>query len=214
MQLKTLQTLGLIALASLGIALGGCNKDKDKVSLLETENEQLRAENSGLKDTNSSLTAQNQQLLSDIANRQPAQPSGGYDAPYGGGTPSGGGGGGGGGGGSTVTRLTVAGDVLFPSGKDTLTSGGKKELDKVANTIKSKYSGNRIRVEGYTDSDPIKKSNWASNEALSAARAAQVEKYLISRGVSGSRIESVGMGSAKPKSSKAASRRVEIVILR
>jgi outer membrane protein OmpA-like peptidoglycan-associated protein len=109
--------------------------------------------------------------------------------------------------------ITVAGDVLFGPGSATLSAGGKRELDQVARTIRSRYASNRIRVEGYTDSDPIRRSKWASNRELSQARAEAVENYLISKGISGSRISSRGMGSANPKGTKAASRRVEIVII-
>lgn len=109
--------------------------------------------------------------------------------------------------------ITVAGDVLFASGQVTLKQEAKAELDRVARQLNGQYASNRIRVEGYTDSDPIRKSKFPSNEALSQARAEAVESYLISKGVSSGRISSVGMGSAKPKSTKAASRRVEIVIM-
>jgi chemotaxis protein MotB len=200
--LKTAAAMTCVCLAAmLG---GGCNKEKQ----LEAENTQLRSENESLQQANQQLTAQNQQFLSEISNRQ-AQPVDYY--PPGGNTGGGGRGGFSGGGGGTT--LTVAGDVAFNSGKAVLTAAGKKELDGIAKTIKSRYPGASIRVEGYTDSDPIRKSNWASNEALSQARAEAVEKYLVSRGLSGGRIEAVGRGAANPKSSKAASRRVEIVVM-
>jgi chemotaxis protein MotB len=109
--------------------------------------------------------------------------------------------------------ITVAGDVLFGPGSATLSSAGKRELDSVARTIRSRYASKRIRVEGYTDSDPIKRSRWGSNKELSQARAEAVETYLVSKGISSGRITAMGMGSAKPKSTKAQSRRVEIVIL-
>lgn len=109
--------------------------------------------------------------------------------------------------------ITVAGDVLFASGQTTLKPEAKKELDDIARRLNTQYAGHRIRIEGYTDSDPIRKSKFPSNEALSEARAQAVESYLISKGVPSNRISSVGMGSAKPKATKAASRRVEIVVM-
>jgi chemotaxis protein MotB len=199
------KVVGVVVCAGmLAVATGGCNKEKQ----LEAENTQLRSEKEGLEQANQQLTAQNQQLLSEIStNRAPGGP-GGFTPDYAdtGRPPRGPGGGG-------DVRLTVAGDVAFSSGQAALTSAGKKELDGIASKIKSKYSGNSIRVEGYTDSDPIRKSKWGSNEALSQARAEAVAKYLTSKGISSSRIDSIGMGAAKPKSSKAASRRVEIVIM-
>lgn len=110
-------------------------------------------------------------------------------------------------------RARLSGDVLFDPGQATLKSSAKKSLDRIASEIKSQYRNDSIRVEGHTDSDPIRKAKFASNQALSEARAESVRKYLISKGVSSGRIDAVGYGSSKPKSSKAASRRVEIVIL-
>jgi len=195
----------------LALGLGGCNKDKDTIAGLQQENAQLKSENESLQQNTQQLQAQNQQLLGELANIRNNPPAPVYDAPTGGGggrppAPRGGGGG-------EAARLTVAGDVLFPSGKAELTSAGRRELDGIASTLKSRYRNNQIRVEGYTDKHPIKKSNWGSNEALSAARASAVEKYLISKGISGSRIESVGMGSTNLKRTDAASRRVEIVVM-
>lgn len=202
MNLVAIVACALVA-ASMG---GGCSKEKQ----LETENTQLRSEVEGLQQQTQQLTAQNQQLLSEISNRTATPVSNPYDntdpAPKPG--PRGPRGPGG-----RDVRMTVAGDVAFSAGQATLTAAGKRELDGIAKTIKSKYSGSHIRVEGYTDSDPIRKSKWGSNEALSQARAESVEKYLTSRGISSSRIDAVGMGPANPKKDKAASRRVEIVIM-
>ena len=107
----------------------------------------------------------------------------------------------------------VAGDVLFASGQATLKADAKKKLDSIARELNGRYSGNDIRIEGHTDSDPIRKSKWGSNEALSKARAEAVREYLQSKGVSGGRMSTVGKGSSEPKGTKAASRRVDIIIL-
>lgn len=205
---------GLIALAAVAaVVLGGCSgKEKE----LEAESMKLREDNKALTDQLAASEARRAQAESErdaAINKastamQPINVDPGTGA------------GGSGGGRKSPAReanvvLSVAGDVAFAPGSATLSSAGRKELDGIARTIKSKYSGHRIRIEGYTDSDPIKKAaaKFPTNEALSAARAAAVEKYLQSKGISGSSMESVGMGSAKPKSTKAASRRVEIVIL-
>lgn len=109
--------------------------------------------------------------------------------------------------------IEVAGDVLFASGQVSLRKEGKDELDKIAKNLNAKYSSNRVRIEGHTDSDPIKKSKWPSNEALSQARAEEVKKYLSSKGVASDRITTVGLGATKPKATKPASRRVDIVVV-
>jgi chemotaxis protein MotB len=109
--------------------------------------------------------------------------------------------------------VSALGDVLFDSGKATLKPTAKASLNKVADVIRTKYAGQVIRVEGYTDTDPIKKSGWQTNERLSGERAMAVQEYLVSRGVSKNQVYYAGFGANRPKESKAKSRRVEIVIL-
>ena len=110
--------------------------------------------------------------------------------------------------------VRVPGDVVFDAGKATVREGAKPTLDKVAAALKKDYSGKQIRVEGHTDSDPIKVSRWKSNQELSVARADAVKKYLASKGVDANMVEVHGFGSDKPKSNdKAANRRVEIVVV-
>ncbi len=121
--------------------------------------------------------------------------------------------------GVTVTQrngeivVEVAGDVLFQSGKVSLRNNAKQTLDRIASVIQGRYSGNTIRIAGHTDSDPIKKSGWKTNERLSSERALAVEAYLESRGVPNDRMYSAAFGAAKPRGTKKDSRRVEIVIL-
>lgn len=109
----------------------------------------------------------------------------------------------------------IAGDVLFASGQTTIKSDAKQKLDRIAKSLNGQYSGASIRIEGHTDTDPLvkNKAKWGSNQALSEARADAVKSYLATKGVSSSRIMTTGLGSTQPKSSKAASRRVEIVVL-
>ena len=109
--------------------------------------------------------------------------------------------------------LRIPGDVLFASGSVNLNAGAKTTLGKIAKALNGVHKGDSIIVEGYTDSDPIKKSKWKSNQALSEARAEAVSNYLESQGVAGRRIDTKGYGSAKPQATKAKSRRVEIVVL-
>lgn len=109
--------------------------------------------------------------------------------------------------------VTVAGDVLFGSGSADLKKNAKTTLNSVANAIKTNYPTSTVRVEGYTDNDPIRRSKWGTNEALSAARSLAVERYLVSRGLDADRIYAAAFGPAHQRGSKAASRRVEIVVL-
>ncbi|MFW6335805.1 MAG: OmpA/MotB family protein [Phycisphaeraceae bacterium] len=114
--------------------------------------------------------------------------------------------------GGNVT-VRVPGDVLFASGKTELRSSAKATLTEIADVIESEYAGETIRVEGYTDTDPIRKSKWTDNLELSLHRAAAVERYLTERGVSADRIYSAGFGESQPRSTKEQSRRVEIVVV-
>ena len=107
----------------------------------------------------------------------------------------------------------VAGDVLFDSGKVDLKNSSRQTLDQIASVINTQYAGRQIRIEGYTDTDPIRKSAWKTNERLSAERAMSVEAYLVSKGVDNDRIYSAALGPAQQRGSKAQSRRVEIVVL-
>jgi outer membrane protein OmpA-like peptidoglycan-associated protein len=200
--------VAMVAVGALALTmLGGCNNDmKAENARLKGEVEQLRTENQSLAQQNQATQAQVQQMQGTIASLQQAQAA---PAPAPAGTLGGGSTRAGRAGGEVIT---VAGDVAFGSGQATLTAAGRRELDQIAAKIRREYPGNGLRITGYTDSDPIRKSRWGSNEALSQARAEAVEKYLQSKGLSNP-MESIGMGSANPKSTKAASRRVEIKIL-
>lgn len=208
------------ALAALGAAaMIGCENNTVSGDVLATENEELRVRlgdlERQLQDCNaqrSSLQSENSELASSLqAAMDSGTASGGGSAAFSDslGTIDG----------TTVYQsgegivVAVAGDVLFASGQATLKSAARTSLDRIADVIKRDYPGNAVRVEGYTDSDPIRKSKWASNEQLSAERALAVEKQLVSRGIPNERIYSAAFGPAKAKGTKSASRRVEIVIL-
>ena len=197
---------GMLLVGMSVVSSGGCaNQQEDQIAQLNSEIAALKEEKAQVEQARIAAELRAQEAAAKQASTPAPQPGPGADYMNGYGGPS-----------AQPERdvvITVAGDVLFASGQVTLKPEAKRELDKVARDLESRYSSNRIRVEGYTDSDPIRKSRFASNEALSQARAEAVEQYLISRGVSPSRISAVGMGSAKPKATKAASRRVEIVIM-
>jgi flagellar motor protein MotB len=212
--------IGFMALIAATTILGGCSGQKKELAASQAESTDLRQQVATLEEANknkdmklaelnNSLTAAQAQLqarptATDVTNVDPMTPKEPKARRTSGGSDEGSSGG---------KRFTVSGDVLFDPGQATLKSGSKKALDKIAAEIKSKYKGHSVRVEGHTDSDPIKRAKFASNEALSEARAESVRKYLISKGVSAGRVEAVGYGSSKPKGSKAASRRVDIVVL-
>jgi chemotaxis protein MotB len=207
---------GLMMVVALGAGLTGCNKvNKSDYEAAMQENQELRdrlASEQKNRTESESRLASVEQERNDLVSQadKGGKTSGGRGSTRGdfgeGVTVSQRGG---------DTVVSVAGDVLFDSGKATLKSSARKTLDKVASTIKSSYSGHQVRVEGYTDSDPLVKSKgtWKTNERLSGERAMAVEEYLCSKGLSKDQIYYAGFGSARPKSNKKESRRVEIVIL-
>ena len=109
--------------------------------------------------------------------------------------------------------VRVPGDVLFASGKTELKSSSRNTLDGIAGVIKRQYAGNTIRVLGYTDTDPIRRSKWIDNLQLSQERAGAVHRYLQQQGVTPKQLEAVGKGPWHPRNTKALSRRVEIVVV-
>ncbi|MCG8508124.1 MAG: OmpA family protein, partial [Rhodospirillales bacterium] len=109
--------------------------------------------------------------------------------------------------------VRVPGDVLFASGKVDLKSSARQTLSRIASVIQSEYPGNMVRVEGYTDTDPIRRSNWKDNLELSLQRAAAVHRYLQSQGISADRMYAAGYGETQPLGTKAQSRRVEVVVV-
>lgn len=111
--------------------------------------------------------------------------------------------------------VNLPGDVLFDAGKATLKPSALGTLDKIASAIKNDYSGKTIKVDGYTDNDPITKTRdqWDDNWDLSYGRAKSVMQYLTAHGVDQHMVSIVANGANKPRSSKPASRRVEIVVV-
>jgi chemotaxis protein MotB len=117
----------------------------------------------------------------------------------------------------TIT-VTLPNTILFDSGKASLKSSAKGDLDHIVSVINEKYSGRMIDVVGHTDTDPIKKSSWKDNWELSAERSLSVVRHLNSNGIPDSRIRAIGCGAGRPvapnttASGKARNRRVEIVV--
>jgi chemotaxis protein MotB len=114
----------------------------------------------------------------------------------------------------------LAGDLTFSSGSADLTTRGKQILKDVAAQVKS-YGG-MIRVDGHTDTDPIKKTKakWPNgNIQLGAGRAIAVYKFLIANGVNENQLFISSYGPNKPvidgrtSGAKAKNRRVEVLMI-
>lgn len=217
MRTRSVRLMSLIPAAiAVAVTLGGCADDqaKRRSALLEQEANELRARNeqleAALAASNDERSRLEQEMLRAerdalLANQnQTRGGTTGFEGIEGVGSSRGPGG---------DVIVDIVGDVLFDSGKVTLKNSAKQTLDRVAGVINSSYSGKTIRIEGHTDSDPIRKSQWKTNERLSAERALAVEEYLSSRGVDKNRMYIAGFADANPRANKAQSRRVEIVIL-
>ncbi len=100
---------------------------------------------------------------------------------------------------ATGAKITLGSDILFSAGRATLTKKGLASLRSVASTLKGTYPGARVRVYGFTDSDPIVKTAklWKDNLDLSANRAMAVARELRKRGVSAANIETIAMGKER-----------------
>jgi outer membrane protein OmpA-like peptidoglycan-associated protein len=83
--------------------------------------------------------------------------------------------------------------ILFDAGSATLKAKAQADLDGVARSLRSNPHA-RLSIEGHADSNGTN----ARNEQLSKARADAVRDYLVSKGVSPSRLDTRGHGSRQP----------------
>ncbi|WP_417365386.1 OmpA family protein [Flavobacterium beibuense] len=103
--------------------------------------------------------------------------------------------------------------VNFDLNKSSLTSTAKGNLDKLV-PVFNEYPDTDIQIFGYTDSSGSDEYNLK----LSEQRAASVKTYLVGKGISGARINTVGRGEADPiasndtKEGMSKNRRVEFAI--
>jgi outer membrane protein OmpA-like peptidoglycan-associated protein/tetratricopeptide (TPR) repeat protein len=84
-------------------------------------------------------------------------------------------------------------NVFFDTGKSTLRSESNAELDRLVKLLKD-VPGLKIELSGHTDNT----GSAQGNIKLSQARAEAVMNYLVSKGISKSRLTAKGYGDAKP----------------
>jgi outer membrane protein OmpA-like peptidoglycan-associated protein len=112
-----------------------------------------------------------------------------------------------------LLAVTFKGDVTFDTNSTTVRPGLYSEIDRVA-SILQQYPDTLIRVEGHTDSVGTDQYNMD----LSIRRSYAVRDLMVQRGVSGSRLQTVGFGESMPIASndseagRQRNRRVEIKI--
>jgi len=216
----------LIGRAALVLAIGiaaassvGCQQQQleEHNAALQKQLEQALIQNADLQAENDGLRGQSQELQSELARARavPAPPptapakrkpdfGEGVDVSVVG----------------DVTTVTLPNTILFDSGRATLKSASKRVLANIAAVLNRDYAGQKIRVEGHTDNQPIRKTKklWADNWDLSCNRAMAVLRYLVSKGIDPKRIYAAGysyykpMGSNSTASGRAKNRRVAIVV--
>lgn len=94
---------------------------------------------------------------------------------------------------TTGTALTIPGQVLFDTDKDTLRPEAVTELDKIVEVL-TFYEDAPVEIVGHTDS----RASDAHNQDLSERRAEAVAAYLRDADVDDSRLTVEGKGEAEP----------------
>ncbi len=105
-------------------------------------------------------------------------------------------------------------NIYFASGSDTIKPESYGILDSVAILLRDNPTS-RIQISGHTDSD----GSETSNQSLSERRAQSVYQYLVSTGIAGNRLTTIGYGESIPvvpnnsAANKAKNRRIEFTVL-
>lgn len=112
-------------------------------------------------------------------------------------------------------NLIMPGNITFDTNSSNIKSSFQTTLNAIAKVV-NKYDETIINIVGYTDNT----GTASRNNFLSLERANSVANYLKIKGVSGSRINTSGKGSADPIASNATengreqNRRVEINLIK
>jgi OOP family OmpA-OmpF porin len=116
--------------------------------------------------------------------------------------------------GCIIEQTVILRAVNFEFNSDKLTPAARDTLDSVAAGLTGQSSLN-VEIAGYTDSV----GSAPYNLALSKKRAESVRSYLVSKGLSASRLVAKGYGKTKPiadnktEEGRAENRRVEFAVL-
>lgn len=114
-------------------------------------------------------------------------------------------------------RIRLSAAFVFPSGSAVIRSEAIKGIEKISQLLKQ--SGREIVIEGHTDNEQIKTTQYPSNWELSSMRATKVVRYLTEReGVNPAQISAEGFADQRPiadnnsAEGRAKNRRIEILI--
>ena len=111
-------------------------------------------------------------------------------------------------------KVTFESGILFATNSSTLNPASRASLDKFATSLQNNPDTD-VKIYGHTDNT----GSDAINNPLSQRRAESVYNYLVSKGITGTRMVSEGFGSAQPvadnntQAGRSQNRRVEVFIL-
>jgi chemotaxis protein MotB len=111
--------------------------------------------------------------------------------------------------------IQLSNDVLFDSGHTEIKSAGQQALAEVAAVLKT-IPDRKFQVAGDTDTVPIHTERYPSNWELSTARAVEVVRFLIAKGLRPEELSAAGYGEFDPVApnddagGRARNRRIEI----
>jgi chemotaxis protein MotB len=101
-------------------------------------------------------------------------------------------------------RFVFQSEVLFPTGSADLSDSGKDQIRDLAKTLKGIIPeipsdvNWLLRVDGHADRLPLSGGQFASNWELSAQRAINVVKLLVTEGIPPERLAATGFGEFQP----------------
>jgi chemotaxis protein MotB len=113
--------------------------------------------------------------------------------------------------------IALPNDVLFDSGKTAIKPDGQAALAEVAQVLAG-IGDRHFLIAGDTDDVPIHSSRFPSNWELSTARAVEVVKFLVDKGMKPELVAAAGYGQFDPLAAndtpehRAQNRRIEIVL--
>lgn len=108
--------------------------------------------------------------------------------------------------------------ILFDSGRAELKKDGQAALAEVTKIL-SEVPDRAFQVAGHTDNIPIKTRRFASNWELSTARAVNVARFMIEKGMDAKRISAAGyaefdpVGDNSTDEGRQLNRRIEITLM-
>jgi outer membrane protein OmpA-like peptidoglycan-associated protein len=112
-------------------------------------------------------------------------------------------------------QIIIIGKVQFRSGSSEIDKNSEQLLDQIAQALEGNSQVKKLRIEGHTDNV----GDDDMNLKLSESRAKSVKEALVKRGVDDDRLETKGVGEARPiapndsPGGRQKNRRVEFVIV-